>query len=232
MGLDINPNVIGWAYCDQEGNLKKKGQIKFNLRDKSTHQVKAIVGASNYRCPIAIEKLDFSSKKANMKESGIRYSRMLSNFAYSTITEMLERRGDKYGIQIVKFNPAYSNFIGLCKYLKMYGLSSDTAAALVLARRMYRYSERISASLALLVPVDTSKHVWSFWNKAKKKLSHLKRHDFFSGVANSNAEVNLLDEAQARSGRKRKCTSVQRSEFSALVDNSARSATECIQLTS
>jgi IS605 OrfB family transposase len=239
LGLDINPNIIGWAYCDKEGNLKNKGQIKFNLRDKSTHQVKAIVGdvvkelvaiASSYKCPIAIEKLDFSSKKASMKESGIRYSRMLSNFAYSTITEMLDSRGSKYGIQIVKFNPAYSSFIGLCKYLKMYGLSSDTAAALVLARRMYRYSERVPAILASLVPVDTSKHVWSIWNKVKKELGHLKRHGFFSGVANSQAEVNLQDEVQARSSRKPEGTSAQRCKSSAQVDRSVRSAAQYIQL--
>ncbi|ELR99663.1 hypothetical protein GLO73106DRAFT_00035150 [Gloeocapsa sp. PCC 73106] len=160
----------------------------------------------------------------------MRYSRMLSNFAYSTITEMLDSRANKYGIQIVKFNPAYSSFIGLCKYLKMYGLSSDTAAALVLARRMFRYSERIPANLASLVPVDTSKHIWSFWNKVKKKLGHLKRHDFFKGVANSQTEVNLSDEVQARSHRKPRGTSVGRWNSSPQVDNSARSATAYIQL--
>jgi hypothetical protein len=32
LGIDINPNVVGWAYCGREGNLKAKGQIRFNLQ--------------------------------------------------------------------------------------------------------------------------------------------------------------------------------------------------------
>ena len=66
LGVDLNPSVIGWAYCDREGNLKAAGQIKLNLRDRSTNQVKATIGdgvkqlvdiASFYQCPITIERL-------------------------------------------------------------------------------------------------------------------------------------------------------------------------------
>ena len=118
----------------------------------------------------------------------------------------------------------------MCKYIKMYGLSSDTAAALVLARRLLRCSERIPAKSALLVPVDTNKHVWSAWNKIKKKLGVIKRHDFFNGVANSQFEVNLSDEAKARFDRKSPDTSSERRDSSPQVDNSVRSTPEYIQL--
>ena len=38
--------------------------------------------------------------------------------------------------------------MGLVKYLKLYGMSSDTAAAIVLARRAMRLSERIPLQVA------------------------------------------------------------------------------------
>ncbi|MEO1375791.1 MAG: IS200/IS605 family accessory protein TnpB-related protein, partial [Cyanobacteria bacterium J06635_10] len=115
IGIDLNPSVIGWAYSDQEGNLKARGQIKINLRDRSYHKVRATLGesvahivklANLYQCPITVEKLDFSVKRASMKESGVRYSRMLSNFAYSQFLSMLESRASRWGIQVIKVNPA------------------------------------------------------------------------------------------------------------------------------
>jgi IS605 OrfB family transposase len=168
IGVDLNPSVIGWSYCDSEGNLKAKGQIKINIQDKNKNQTKAIIGdvvkqlvdlASNYKCPIAIENLDFSKKKITMKEQGIRYSKMLSNFAYSSFSQMLISRAARWGVEVRLVNPAYLSLIGLTKFLGMYGLSSDTSAALVLARRALRKSERIPTKIARLVQVDSNRHV-------------------------------------------------------------------------
>lgn len=207
LGIDLNPKMIGWSYCDNEGNLKAKGQIPINIRDKNTNQSKAIIGdavkklvklAYEYECPIVIENLDFERKKATMKESGIRYSRMLSNFSYSCFFEMLNSCAFKHGIEIIKVNPAFSSLIGLTKYMKLYGLSSDTAAALVLARRALRKSERIPTDYARLVQVDSSRHVWSFWNALYKKLKGIRRHSFFHSVANSEVEAKPLDELKNR----------------------------------
>ena len=205
MGIDLNPVVIGWAICDGEGNLKKKGQIKINIQSKNSEQTLAILGdavrdltkiADDYGVPIVVEKLDFSRKKSGMKEQGVRYSRMLSNFAYGKFYHLLERRCGRYGIKLIVVNPAYSSLIGLTKYLKMYGLSSDTAAGLVLARRGLFLSERPPADYALLVQVDTHKHVWNFWRLLNKELRSKRRHSFYSNfnVTNSQLEVNLSDE--------------------------------------
>lgn len=207
LGIDLNPNIIGWSYCDNEGNLKAKGQIKINVSDKSTNQTKAIMGdavkklvklAYKYECPISVENLDFERKKATMKEEGVRYSRMLSNFAYSCFLKMLNSCGFKHGIEVIKVNPAFSSLIGLTKFMRLYGLSSDTAAALVLARRALRKKERIPTNYARLVPVDSSRHVWSFWNALSKKLSGVKRHSFFKSVPNREVEVKLLDELHCK----------------------------------
>lgn len=232
IGIDLNPSVIGWSYCDQEGNLKAKGQFKINIQSKNKNQTQAIIGdivkelvaiASHYKCPIAMEKLDFSKKKITMKEQGVRYSRMLSNFAYSSFYQILISLAQKWGVEVRLVNPAYSSLIGLTKFMVMYGLSSDTAAALVLARRALRKSERIPPNYALLVQVDSSRHVWSWWNALNKKLKGRKRHSFFS-VANSEVVVKPLDECKNRSSGKSKDTStVRRDSLPPILDLSVRS---------
>lgn len=232
IGIDLNPSVIGWAYSDQEGNLKAQGQIKINLRDRSSHQVKATLGetvahivklASFYQCPITVEKLDFSAKKASMRESGVRYSRMLSNFAYSQFLSILESRASKWGIQVIKVNPAYSSLIGLTKFLKLYGLSSDTAAALVLARRALHKSERPPARYARFLPEDRHRHAWSYWRMLHKQLWSLRRHSFY-GVANSRDEVSLYDQDKTRSYGKPEGASSGRRDSSPQVGSTARPA--------
>jgi hypothetical protein len=75
-------------------------------------------------------------------------------------------------------------------------MNSATAAALVLARRALRKSERLPARTALGLPVDTSNHVWSFWNALKKRLVGVRRHDCFdTRAANSRIKVTLSDES-------------------------------------
>ncbi|MEM9218870.1 MAG: hypothetical protein AAGD25_31600, partial [Cyanobacteria bacterium P01_F01_bin.150] len=53
-------------------------------------------------------------------------------------------------------------------------------AALVLARRCHRFSERLSTFITPLVsPVDDSKHVWSHYSRISKVLKGCRRHSYF-----------------------------------------------------
>ncbi|MDJ0533633.1 MAG: IS200/IS605 family accessory protein TnpB-related protein [Xenococcaceae cyanobacterium MO_207.B15] len=221
IGIDINPNVIGIARTDKDGNLKETRQIKFNLHSRRTNPQLAILHdvcneivdlCVKNKCPLVLEKLDFTAKKAQMREKGTRYSRMLSYFSYGKITELLIQKTQMAGIEIIFLSPAYSSVIGLVKYLKLYGLSSDTASALVLARRAMRLSERVPLQNAY--PIMTmGKHVWSAWYALNKKLNKqlcLRRHSYFS-LSNRELEVMLEDEflaiAKKGSSSKRKRTS-------------------------
>ncbi len=218
IGVDLNPGVVGWAYADAEGNLKHHGQFNVDLQDKTSNQTEAILGdvcqqiatlAKTFGCPVTVESLDFSRKKAGMREQGVRYSRMLSNFAYSKFDQMLLSRCDREGIELLHRNPAYSSTIGMVKFMSMYGLSSDTAAAFAMARRGLRKSERIPSRSARELQVDYSRHVWSHWAALKKGLS-VRRHNLFtSRVAYSEALVNLLVETASvvGIGGKHLCTS-------------------------
>jgi len=214
LGLDINPGVIGWAYVDSDGNLKQHGQFRINLHSRRSGQIEAtlhdltrqiVMTANALKCPIVIENLDFQAKKNQMRENGQRYARMLSGFTYAKFTEQLEQKCELAGIEVIKVNPAYSSLIGLVKFMKQYGLSSDTAAAMALARRAMRLSERIPIQNAYPA-VKAGKHVWTAWYALNKNLKSWKRHQYFT-LANSQLEAMLLDEPKGRSSSKPKGTS-------------------------
>lgn len=214
LGLDINPGVIGWTYVDADGNLKHHGQFKLNLHSRRSGQIEATLHdvtrqivnlAQAFRCPIAIEDLDFSAKKSQMREEGRRYARMLSGFIYGKFTEQLSQKCELAGIELIKVNPAYSSFIGLVKFMRQYGLSSDTAAAMVLARRSMRLSERVPNQNAY-AGVKSAKHVWSSWYPLHKKLKPVRRHQYFT-LSNRELEVMLCAESSDRVQSKRKRTS-------------------------
>lgn len=143
IGIDINPGSIGWAYIDAVGNLKSHGQIPFQTGLPNGKQQAQIVKAclelaalaTKYQCPVVCEELDFTSKKEQLRERGKKYARMLSGWAYSEFFKLLNSILSNRGIELLTVNPAYSSLIGLVKYLRMYGLASDEAAALVIGRR-------------------------------------------------------------------------------------------------
>jgi IS605 OrfB family transposase len=209
IGIDMNPGSIGWAYVDSEGNLKAKGQIPLQVGLPSGKQQAQIVdaclqiaiGATEFECPVACEELDFSTKKQSLSEKGRKYARMLSGWAYSEFYKQLGSILSNRGIELIAVNPAYSSIIGLVKYLRMYGLASDEAAALVIARRAMKFSEKIPRSLTAYSEMNSEKHVWSEWNQLNKKIERSavisRRCDYYS-VSNWSFLVNLdNEEAQA-----------------------------------
>lgn len=192
IGVDLNPGVIGWCYTDLNGNPVAKGQIKLDLHSRRSGQVKAelsdairylIYLAELYCCPIVIENLSFSAKKKRLKEEGRRYARMLNYFAYSIFNEVLQSQARNRGIQVIKVNPAYSSLIGLTKFMSMYGMSSDTAAGLVLARRAMRLSESVPTHVALPAVMVASRHVWASWYRINKSLKSVRRHEYYNKQA-------------------------------------------------
>jgi IS605 OrfB family transposase len=209
IGIDMNPGSIGWAYVDTEGNLKAKGQIPLQMGLPNGKQQAQIVDAclqlgvkaTEFECPVVCEELDFSTKKQSLGEKGRKYARMLSGWAYSQFYKQLGSILSNRGIELTMVNPAYSSMIGLVKYLRMYGLASDEAAALVIARRAMKLSEKIPRSLTAYSEVNSEKHVWSEWNQLNKRIKRSakisRRCDYYS-VSNWSFLVNLdTEEASA-----------------------------------
>ncbi|BAZ10826.1 hypothetical protein NIES4071_26500 [Calothrix sp. NIES-4071] len=192
IGIDINPNSIGWAYVDYQGNLKDCGTIpllsglgrNFNSQQLVNASFTLANLATKYACPVVCEELDFSKKKESLREKGRKYARMLSSWAYSKFYQLLESILSNRGISLYKKNPAYTSLIGLVKYSRMYGLSSDIASAIVIARRGMNLSEKLPVSTNAYLGVNPRKHVWSGWSKLNtitKNIALVKsRHDYFN----------------------------------------------------
>jgi IS605 OrfB family transposase len=202
IGIDMNPGSIGWAYVNPEGNLQASGTIPLQAGLSTLRQDAQIVDAclqlavlaSCFACPIVCENLDFTAKKSQLRERGRKYARMLSQWAYSRFYQLLESILSNRGISLFKRNPAYTSLIGLVKYARMYGLSSDIAAAIAIARRGMNLSERLPRSMSAYLGVNPRKHVWSALHQLNKFIDRCEvvnhRHDYYS-VSNWGSVVKL-----------------------------------------
>ncbi len=195
IGIDLNANHVAMTETDRFGNPIVTQTLKLNTYGKSQGQTEAIIGevvkkivkhSEETLKPIVIEDLDFSKKKNALREnSSKRHARMLSSFIYSKFKESLESRAFRCGVRIYKVNPAYTSVIGRVKFAHRYGLTVHHAAALAIARRLCRFSERAPSGcrnevlipnnkgghVTFSLPVrNRGKHVWSFWRRASRKL--------------------------------------------------------------
>ncbi|MGB7445096.1 MAG: hypothetical protein WA919_28835 [Coleofasciculaceae cyanobacterium] len=64
--------------------------------------------AEFFECAIAIESLDFSQKKSKMSEESKVYNEMLSNFATGIFRETILSRCRRFGVELIKVNPAFT----------------------------------------------------------------------------------------------------------------------------
>ena len=207
IGVDINANHLAVAEIDRTGNCISSFNIPLSTYGKSQHQAKAVIGdavaslvtyAHDKQKPIILEDLDFSDKKRSLDTNHKRQARLLSAFAYRQIIQHIESRAFRAGVGTHKVNPAYSSVIGRVKFARVYNqLSVHRAAAMVIARRYFRYSERLPhcwdhipdnkgghVTLLKLVKIS-NRHVWHTWGKVMKNLQEVLAapYQMFRGAA-------------------------------------------------
>ena len=145
-----------------------------------------------------------------MSEASKAYNSMLSNLSTSMFKESLESRCKRYGIGLHLVNPAFTSVIGMIKFMSRYGLNSGTAAAMTIARRAMKMSER--APQCLVRPVDRAKHSWTTWNRVSRflKSNKIRRSQLFDWMktledilvaSDSNEKVSNHSSASSRSDR-------------------------------
>lgn len=175
IGVDVNSDRLSVTETDRFGNPIGSWSIPCVTYGCTRNRRAAVIGnavervmgiASDRRKPIAIEKLDFSQKKASLEGKSARYCRTLSAFAYAQIHATLRARAYDAGIEVLETNPAFSSIIGKHKFQSRYGLSAHGAAAAVLARRVNGFGERLPRRLQVTLPLpvrNRGRHVWSLW---------------------------------------------------------------------
>lgn len=188
IGIDVNAGFLSMCEIDRFGNPIKSWRINVPMYNRRTEQVKASLSDAIKRIlgyavfvqkDVVIEKLDFSKKKIQLRESGRKYARMLSGFAYSSFNQLMESKGKKEGVRIRKINPAFTSQIGQMKFMARYGLSSHGSAACMIARRGYYFrmeTPKYDTVLSLPKKFDKEKSNTSNWRTITK---HLKKEYTF-----------------------------------------------------
>ena len=160
--MDVNEQKIAVSETDRVENMLPSRTFPACVKNLSTDQTRALYGdickkivelAIRADKPTPHENLEFGKKKASLREQGVSSARILSGFAYSTFLALLGRRAAKQGVIVRTVNPAFTSVIGKVNYMNRYSITPHEAAALVIARRAQRLSEKPdSASIAPPVP--------------------------------------------------------------------------------
>lgn len=178
IGIDTNPNGFALTYIDDKGNYKKHWYLKehellyarSNRRENLCGELaKEVVRiAKNENCGIAVEDLKFKDDK----DVSRKFARIKHQFIYSKLLAMLEMACYREGIELVKIRPQYTSIIGLYKYSHQYKLNVHNAAALVIARRSYKYKEKVpkllKTRLVKNIEKFNKKPEWGRWSQINK----------------------------------------------------------------
>jgi IS605 OrfB family transposase len=191
LGVDINVDHLAVAEVDRFGNVVDARRIELPTRGKSADQTKAIVGdvvaevvalAKGSAKPLAIERLDFQRKKAELETVDAARSRLLSSFVFSKASSGLKSAGLRAGVEIIEVNPAYTSVIGAVNHAQRRGISVHQGAACAVARRGLGLREAPAVQQAIVparngghvtfaVPVrNRAKHVWQQWSGIRAEL--------------------------------------------------------------
>lgn len=190
IGVDVNSDHLAVTEIDHQGNPVDTVTISLCLYGKTKQQSQAIIGdacaqlveyAVRKKKPLVIERLDFTRKKATLRQLSRKRARCLSSFAYRAILSAICSRGYRCGIRVHSVNPAFTSLIGRIKYARRYGLTTHQAAALCIARRHKNYSEPLSSMssvpdgkgghVSLSVPARNQKEKeWAYLKRVAKKL--------------------------------------------------------------
>ncbi|MCS6783199.1 MAG: IS200/IS605 family accessory protein TnpB-related protein [Gloeomargarita sp. SKYG98] len=192
IGVDINGDHLAVTEMDRYGNWVASWRFDLPLYGKTTGQAQAMILeactqvaqlAAEKGKPLVVEELNFQRKRAQLESESPRRCRQLSSFAYRKILTGLKSAAFRAGVEVCEVNPAYSSIIGAVNYARKLGISPHLAAALVLARRVLRLSERPACQGTITVPWrgghvtfslparNREKHVWSFWRGVAQALA-------------------------------------------------------------
>jgi IS605 OrfB family transposase len=180
IGVDLNADHLAVAETDRYGNLVNHCSIPLVTYGCDRNQADARIGdvikevmafADGKNKPLVVENLSFDKKKAQLEGWGGQMSRMLSSLSYSKILAVLQARAHDAGLEVKKINPAYTSVIGRWKFANRYGVSGHQAAAIAIARRALRLSERPNRrdhNASVLPARNRTKHVWAYWARVAR----------------------------------------------------------------
>lgn len=199
IGVDLNYDLVATSSCNHQGNYLGFKEYSYESEGKTTDQIRnelslivkdIVTRAKNSGFGIVIENLDFT--KLKQKSRVKKTNRKLNLIQHSIFRQLLESRCLKQGIKLKIVNPSYSSIIGRNKYSKKFGIGVHSSAAFVLARRGFRFKEKLpNQMIGVLRRGEAPKsegtflralrfrHHWSSWAFLSKNLEEcLKRINY------------------------------------------------------
>ena len=143
IGVDINADHLAVAELDRFGNLVDARRLELPTHGKSSDQAKALIGDAAVQIaalakargkPLALEKLDFQKRKAELEAVDAARARLLSLFVFSKMIAGLKAASLRAGVEVFEVNPAYTSVIGAVNHAQRRGISVHQGAACAVAR--------------------------------------------------------------------------------------------------
>jgi hypothetical protein len=148
LGLDFNARGVAWCAVKPDGNRLRDehGFFSWDLKSRTSEERRQELGtvvaqlarhAKRLKLPMAIEALDFATKKAAARAGAVnkRYNDMLGSLPSAQFAELVTRACEKQHLKLYSVNPMYSSVGGFTKYGRPNRMNADTSAALWLGRQ-------------------------------------------------------------------------------------------------
>lgn len=143
IGIDFNKGFVSLSETNQYGHLINIGKV--NYRFKQGNKTKTdLEYIANEICKqailnkkvVCIENLDFRKTKSKTeKGQDKKYNDMIHSLSYRRFVEIMENTTNRYGVELIKVNPAWTSWIGSKLYCEPMKLNIHTAASFVIAHR-------------------------------------------------------------------------------------------------
>lgn len=186
VAFDMNYDNIAMAELDASGNLLHHKILHFDLENKTSGQVEQPLShaledvfryAADRKKPVVMENIR-SIQRKKFYDLNTKRTRRISMFACNQMALLAASKSNKYSIEVVQVNPAYTSKTGLLKYKKRYGLSTHEAAAFVIGRRGMGFTDKVP---------DSWKH------RLKPELRTKPRHEQWKAVYAVLTKMNYRD---------------------------------------
>lgn len=148
LALDFNPRGVAWCAVKPDGNRTRDqhGFLPWQLKGRPDLERRQQIGtvvaqlarhAKRLKLPMAIEALDFKTKKAAARAGAVnkRFNDMLGSLPSAQFAEMVQRACEKQHLKLYSVNSLFSSVGGFTKYGRPNRMNADTSAALWLGRQ-------------------------------------------------------------------------------------------------
>lgn len=200
IGMDTNVDNLAWSETDKDGNLIRHGVVRFDLRNKTSEQAEHILSHAvdqvYGKCcesgkPLVMEDLSIK-KRFDIYERNANRNRKLSSFAYAKITGLVQSKSNRFGIEAMALDPAYTSQAGKLLFMRQHGLSVHESASCAIARRGMNIYDKVPAFMYKMFPEELKqKDYKSQWYAVSKYIKQFNTHEIYKGALTEET-VNAL----------------------------------------